>query len=320
MENKNKENNNHPQKNISIPKIDIYKNKNFNNDVLPKYINYNISNFNTNNKKTNINFNSHMNNLKNNEIEEPMESNFSSNIYERNIALLNDKIKEQENDIIYLNDRLKNYDNTMEEITNLNIEINRLNEIIKNKNNIIQEYIEISELSKQKLEDLISNRNNLIQKIKSLEKENNELRNITHHRKTNTFDIKEYDTMKSDINDLIKENKELKKNLQEKNEEIENMHNIITSKNLNSSKYMNYIPHHRKYNNYNFGFEQENSLRTEPNIYPEMFGAYSTYRKNIAFDKYNYLKNKYSIEPLKYSNFLLDNLQNNISNNYLNLK
>ena len=77
--------------------------------------------------------------------------------------------------------------------------------------------------------------------------------------------------MKSDINDLIKENKELKKNLQEKNEEIENMHNIITSKNLNSSKYMNYIPHHRKYNNYNFGFEQENSLRTEPNIYPEMF-------------------------------------------------
>ena len=64
MENKNKENNNHPQKNISIPKIDIYKNKNFNNDVLPKYINYNISNFNTNNKKTNINFNSHMNNVR----------------------------------------------------------------------------------------------------------------------------------------------------------------------------------------------------------------------------------------------------------------
>ena len=247
------------------------------------------------------------NNMIKDEIEEQMELNLSSNIYERNIALLNEKIKEQENDIIYLNDRLKNYDNTMEEITNLNIEINRLNEIIKNKNNIIQEYIEILELSKNKLEDLISNRNILIKKIKALEKENDELRNNNKYQKNNDLNIKEYNTMNTDINDLIKENNELKKILQEKNEEIRNMNNIINRKNYNSSKYINYIPYHKKYN-YNFDLRQENLLRTEPNIFPEMVNSFSTYRKDNPFNKYNYLKNKYSTEALKYNNFLLDNL------------
>ena len=316
--------NNHSQEKNSIKNFNFNNNKNMNNKLVQKNINYNepIFTINANNKKTNFNFNNmndDKNNIKKDTIEQQMELNLSANIYERNIVLLNDKIKEQENDIIYLNDRLKNYDNTMEEITNLNIEINRLNEIIRNKNNIIQEYIELSELSKKKLEEFISNRNDLIQKIKKLEKENEELRNKNQNQKKNKFNIKEYDTMKPDINDLIQENNELKKILQEKNEEIENINSIINRKNFNSTKYMNYTPYHRKYN-YNFDFRPEHFLRTEPNVLPQMAKSLYTYRKDIKFDKYNYLKNKYSVEPLKYSNFLLDNLQNNISNNYLSIK
>ena len=303
--------NNNSEENNPKNKFDFNKNKNLiDNKLFQKNINFNQPNFNfnANNKKTNFNFNNmNDNNMIKDEIEEQMELNLSSNIYERNIALLNEKIKEQENDIIYLNERLKNYDNTMEEITNLNIEINRLNEIIKNKNNIIQEYIEILELSKNKLENLISNRNILIKKIKALEKENDELRNNNKYQKNNYLNIKEYNTMNSDMNDLIKENNELKKILQEKNEEIRNMHNIINRKNYNSSKYINYIPYHKKYN-YNFDLRQENLLRTEPNIIPEMVNSFSTYRRDNPFSKYNYLKNKYSAEPLKYNNFLLDNL------------
>jgi len=33
-------------------------------------------------------------------------------------------------------------------------------------------------------------------------------------------------------------------------------------------------------------------------------------------NKYNYLKNKYNVNPLDYSNYLLDNLHDNIIKNY----
>ena len=80
----------------------------------------------------------------------------------KNIVSLKEKIKDQENNIEYLTDRLKNYDNTIEEMTNLNIELNRLNEIIRDKNNTIEEYKQILELSKKKFEELIANKNQLI--------------------------------------------------------------------------------------------------------------------------------------------------------------
>ena len=128
-------------------RFDFNKNKSNNNKILEKNINFkNKSNFDNNNNNENININYNdmnnnidnvMNEMKMNEVIEPLESTLSSNLYEKNIAILNDKIKEQENEIKYLNERLKNYDTTMDEMANLNIELNRLNDIIRNKNKTI---------------------------------------------------------------------------------------------------------------------------------------------------------------------------------------
>ena len=117
------------QNNNTVPKFNFYNNKNLNNNkILTKKIYFNTDSNHeiNNNKKINMNYDEindddNMNNLNMNEKEENYESTLGSNIYERNIALLNDKIKEQENDINYLKNRLQNYDNTMEEMTNLNI-------------------------------------------------------------------------------------------------------------------------------------------------------------------------------------------------------
>ena len=183
------------------PKFNFYPNQNYNINK-----NNNIINEPTNkNKKINLN------NLNiNKDIQPRMESfqiksNLSSNIYEKNISLLNEKIKEQENDIIYLNDRLKNYDATVDEVTRLNLEINKLNEIIREKDYTIKEYRDITELSKKKFDELIKNKNNLMQRIKFLEKENQELKN-----NINNFD-NNFTDMKLDLNDIIKQNRELRK-------------------------------------------------------------------------------------------------------------
>ena len=99
-----------------------------------------------------------------------LKTNNSINIYDKNIEMLKEKIKEQENDIFYLNSRLKNYDSTIEEVTRLNIEINKLNEIIREKNFTIQEFKEITELSKRKFDELLKNKSELIQIIKKFRK------------------------------------------------------------------------------------------------------------------------------------------------------
>ena len=307
---------------------DLNKNNNLNNNIFEKKINFkNKQNIDINNEQNlNINFNELNNNFENvmeklkmNEIVEPVESNFSSDIYDKNIAILNEKIKEQENDIIYLNERLKNYDTTMDEMTKLNLEVDRLNEIIRNKNNTIQEFREISELSKQKFEELIINKKELIQKIKILEKENEELRNKNKYK--NIMKEEGYNNpIKLELDDIRKENQELKKILLEKNEEIEYMNNIIQKSNLNSNKYSNYTPNLRNYKFEKSNYKHGDILRTEPNDFYNIPNSYTTYERDIGINKYNYLKNKYRMEPLKFSNYLLDNLQNNISNNYLNIK
>ena len=380
----------------------IYENKNqnrsLNNEekIFPKKININSNSrkqFNiTDNPRENYNnINTDNNEIK--EMNEPLENNLVSNIYEKNIALLNEKIKEQESEIEYLNNRLKNYDETMDEITQLNIELNKLNEIIRNKNITIQEYREISELSKTKFEQLIKNKNELLQRIKILEQENKELKNkynendtLNMNYNTGFSQIKreEYDKMKVDLYNIIQENRDLKNQLQEKNYEINNLNEIIERANIknassehnninnnldidynkirnrklyNNERYNNdfndisnnnynykynynnlkkndylyplpqershtplirhqYIPPYQKNNKLNNLFNNY-ALKTEPNTnFPEM----SDYDKKdiMKFDKYNYLKNKYNMEPLDFSNYLLDNLHNNISKNYLN--
>ena len=380
----------------------IYENKNQNRSLnneektFPKKININSNSrkqFNiTDNPRENYNnINTDNNEIK--EMNEPLENNLVSNIYEKNIALLNEKIKEQESEIEYLNNRLKNYDETMDEITQLNIELNKLNEIIRNKNITIQEYREISELSKTKFEQLIKNKNELLQRIKILEQENKELKNkynendtLNMNYNTGFSQIKreEYDKMKVDLYNIIQENRDLKNQLQEKNYEINNLNEIIERANIknassehnninnnlvidynkirnrklyNNERYNNdfndtpnnnynykhnynnlkkndylyplpkershtplirhqYIPPYQKNNKLNNLFNNY-ALKTEPNTnFPEM----SDYDKKdiMKFDKYNYLKNKYNMEPLDFSNYLLDNLHNNISKNYLN--
>ena len=309
-------------------KSGVNKNKNLNNKILEKNVNFKTkSNIDINDNNMNINYNDANNNIDNiinkmkaNDILDPLESNLPSNIYEKNISILNDKIKEQENDIKYLNERLKNYDATMDEMAKLNIELNRLNEIIKRKNNTIQEYREITELSKKKFDELIDNKKELIQKIKDLQKENDELRNKYKYK--NNFIREEYIPKKPNIDDIQKENQELKRQLKEKGEKIKYMKSLLEKTNFNnnnSNRYINYTPHQRNFN-YDINYRNGNVLKTEPTNFNNMPNSYSTYGRDIGINKYNYLKNKYNIVPLKYSNYLLDNLQTNIRNNYLNIK
>ena len=390
---------------------DLFQRKKLENidNILTKKINFNTNPkniFNNNNIKSRTNYNNintdtniNINSLnKANDLTEPLESTLTSNIYEKNITLLKEKIKEQENDMAYLNNRLKNYDEAMDQITQLNIELNKLNEIIRDKNNTIQEYREISELSKKKFEELIKNKNELVQRVKILEKENRELNknNINKNNKKdenddinmNYYSLKkeEYDKMKVDLYNIIQENRELKKQLQEKDYEINNLNDIIertksnTNFNFNNNINNNYDIDYNKIrnmklsnnnenkfnkrftdfqennNNYNYtennynnlnnnnkfqfqershtpllnnknipsyrknhNFLSDYSLRTESNNnYSEIIDSFKNddYKDN----KYNYLKNKYRMKPLDYSNYLLDNLQNNLSKNYLNIK
>ena len=207
----------------SLLKSNFYQNQNKNNNIsniLIKDLNSNRNKI-FENKIYNPNLNSNLTEIKRKSQSNDLRLNTSSDIYEKNINMLNEKIKEQENNIQYLNDRLKNYDTTMEEVTRLNIELNKLNEIIKEKDFTIQEYREITELSKKKFEELLKNKNELIQKIKKLENENNELKN-----NINDFD-NDFNSMKKDLNDIIKENRELKRQLYEKNQKLEHIDNAI---------------------------------------------------------------------------------------------
>jgi len=198
--------------------------------------NQNIRKISNNNKLNNFEYQNSNNNFIENynisELTNSLESSLSIDIYEKNISLLNEKIKEQQNNIEYLNNRLKNYDITLNEITQLNMELNRLNEIIRNKNKTIQEFRDISDLSKQKFEELVEINKNLIQKINTLESENKKLINIS--KKSNNEinnDIDDYSNikLKKELEKLKIENHELKNQIQEKNEEINELKRIHDS-------------------------------------------------------------------------------------------
>jgi chromosome segregation ATPase len=221
---KNKEMMNQDKYNY-YPKFNFYPNQNYN---INKNINFNKEQVN-NNKKNNLNNLNINKDVQTRKESNQIKSNLSTNIYEKNILLLNEKIKEQENDILYLNDRLKNYDATVDEVTRLNLEINKLNEIIREKDYTIKEYRDITELSKKKFDELIKNKNNLMQRIKFLEKENQELKN-----NINNFD-NNFTDMKLDLNDIIKQNRELKRELYEKNIKLRNMNDFVQKINVNQN-------------------------------------------------------------------------------------
>jgi chromosome segregation ATPase len=262
-----------------------------------------------------------LNNLNINNITKPIQakketsnqikSNIASNIYEKNIFLLNEKIKEQENDILYLNNRLKNYDETVDEVTRLNLEINKLNEVIREKNYTIKEYREITELSKKKFDELIKNKNELMQRIKFLEKENKELKS-----NINNFD-NNFTDMKTDLNDIIKENRELKRQLYEKNikinknkyEENNNIEDIYYNNKINfpenryikdTSNILNNINNYIVKNNENNIMKERSRTPIIQNIANE-----EKYIPNRRFNNLN-LKGDYSLRTEPNNNYSND--------------
>ena len=375
---KNQINNNYQQKKINVNQTNFYE--------IPKYnsVNFNSNNISPNPNLNKNNFNNNMinpnfaNNLQNDyNIPESLESSISTKINEKNIALLNDRIKKQENDIIYLNNRLKNYDECVDQITKLNLEINQLNEIINNKNNTIQEFRTITDLSKNKIEELINNKKEMDKKINFLENENKKLNNLNKYEnknnnynyvdRKNDFDnikIEEYNKLKNDFNEIVEENKKLKNIINEKDEQIKYLNKLIEKFNkekndINNNNKIIYeiindtklrepsiksnnlkrinINSKRTYsiqgrsptpittNIYNGRydiipkkdyFRKDYSFRTEPNN--ALYNS-NNHSKKIIYNfknKYNYLQNKYRVNPLDYSNYLLDNLQDNISHHY----
>ena len=246
------------------PKIKGINNINLNqeNNNFQRIPRENKSNFiqnNNNNKHNNELDNRNINN-KDYGVHDSIESSISSKIYEKNIKMLNLRIKEQENNIQYLNDRLKNYDMTMEQITNLNIEINKLNDVIRNKNNTIQEFRDITDMSKHKIEELVKQQNHLNEKIRALEEENNKLKIMKVVQKNDDDKINEkyfYNCDEKGLNKLMEENNELKRIINDKNKEIKYLNNVIDSlrnnkieKNYNSYVNYDYIDY-KKNNNIN---------------------------------------------------------------------
>jgi DNA repair exonuclease SbcCD ATPase subunit len=243
------QNNNYFERTPGQNKLNFIQNKENNNNRL------------NNELKNNMNINN-----KDHDVTESIESSLSSKIYEKNIKMLNLRIKEQENNIKYLNDRLKNYDMTMEQITNLNIEINKLNDVIRNKNNTIQEFRDIADMSKRKIEELIKQQNELNEKINALEEENSKLKHMKGVYKNGGDNINEnyfknYD--KKDLKKLMEENNELKNVINEKNKEIKYLNNVIDKLRNNKidENYNNYV-------NYDYiDYKKNNNINEFKNIF-----------------------------------------------------
>jgi len=295
--------------------------KGLNNINIKKNINYlerspreNTPNFTQNKKNNNININN-----KDFDVTESIESSMSSKIYEKNIKMLNLRIKEQEKNIKYLNDRLKNYDMTMEQITNLNIEINKLNEAIRNKNSTIQEFRDIADMSKHKIEELLKQQNELNEKISFLEEENNKLKLMKGVNKNGGDNINEkyfHDYDKKGLNKLKEENNELKKVISEKNKEIKYLNNVIDKlrnnqidENYNSYVNYDYIDY-KKNNNINefknifnktqkYLNEGKNRILNWKRIHPFSRKNYSIYERSHTPLNNNYNLETSALKPRK---------------------
>ena len=188
------------------------------------------------------------------DITESKKTSIASKIYEKKIKLLNIRIKEQDNNIKYLNERLKNYDAARDKITNLNLEINKLNEIIMKKNNTIQEFKDITDLSKNKLEELLKYQNELNKKINILEEENKKLKlgKDTYENGDNNINnnyFNNYDKNELDI--LMKENNELKKQISEKEKQIKYLNDAISKFRYKNEKSFNNNLIYTNYDNFN---------------------------------------------------------------------
>ena len=147
---------------------------------------------------------------------------------EKNDYSLLEKIKTQENEISYLKKRLSNYDDSINEITCLNIEINNLNAIIKKQNELILKQKKDSYFSKSKLNEvqsknkLLLNNNSLMSTVMNLDKENNQLKQIIQNKDPYSNSTSFFNT-----NDCQKNNYILSEEIKKKNLIINELHNQL---------------------------------------------------------------------------------------------
>ena len=258
------------------------------------------------------------------------ENNFSISKI-NDVNFLKEKIQSQESDIKYLKNRLKNYDMTVSEVTRLNIEINKLNKIIINKNETIRQFQEILDLSKQKFQILLKNYNSCLEKLKNLKKEKNNFelkpcitipqKNDEKNNAINNQYIKNNENMVNNYFKLTDNNLNTKcvKNTNYKS------NNLDSVRNFNENRFQGrcLTPINSTLNN-RFKCIYRNKNNNEKNNYKfkqlQTVGIKSLRENDL---KYNRGKlNQNSNEALDYSFHLLDNLKRNITENnysYLNI-
>lgn len=278
-----------------------------------------------------------------------MNSKQYNNFINNNICIdmLKEKIKSQKYDINYLRNRLKNYDETINTITRLNLELNKLNEILKNKNKTISEYQTLSKISEEKfkniinktnekknkcqkslenLEELNSKNNNLKSQIKSLEMENN---NLQHQLNTiKNKNLYEIDHLQNELDILnIEYKKEKNQNSILMDEKDAKSKEIIDLKNklLNCDKFRDEISNIR--NKYNMLEKQTNekdkTIEELKELNDELKDKLEITNQNYkrAFDEQNDLESKLNelVDKLnKYQCMFKDieNKYNDITNPY----
>ena len=308
-------NNNKAEKDIlSFPNLENYINSNDINAIDYKNIPYNKYNNQNLNLKNNYYYPSDINNIKtniSNSLEmskNSQEASLSMDDNEKNIFLLSEKVKEQEQNIMYLNNRLQNYDITMNEITKLNIELNTLNEIIWKKNKTIQEFRDISDLSKLKFEELLKKHNDLMQKINLLQEENEKLKKI---QKNENFE--NFNKIKEELSQVKNENNELKNKIREKEEVINGLNKKIEELKIKSKSIRENIAEFKENKStldlnsgliFNYDNENENE------------NGNLTYNMTNTEHKFNDIKiNKdYNYMKMPFENEKIDNNYSNINN------
>ena len=302
-------NNNKIQKDIlPIPNLKNYTNAN--NINIIDYKNFPYNKYNNQNENLKNDYHYLTLNEKNN-ISNSLEMSNNSqevslvmNDNEKNIFLLSEKVKEQEQNIIYLNNRLQNYDITMNEITKLNIELNTLNEIIWKKNKTIQEFRDISDLSKLKFEELLKKHNDLMKKINLLQEENEKLKKMQKNE-----NLENFNKIKEELSQVKTENNELKNKIREKEEVINGLNKKIEELEIRSKNFKENIIDFKENKStldlnsgLIFNYDNENGNLTYNMTNPE--NKFNDLKSNKDYN-YNYMKKQFENEKL--------------DNNYINI-
>jgi chromosome segregation ATPase len=257
--------------------------------------------------------------------------------------MLKEKIKSQKYDINYLRNRLKNYDETINTITRLNLELNKLNEILKNKNKTISEYQALSKISEEKfkniinktnekknkcqkglenLEELKSKNSNLKSQIKNLEMENN---NLQHQLNTiKNKNLYEIDHLRNELDILnIEYKKEKNQNSILMDEKDAKAKEIIDLKNklLNCDKFRDEISNIK--NKYNLLEKQTNekdkTIEELKELNDELKDKLEITDQNYkrAFDEQNDLESKLNelVDKLNKYQCMFKDIENNCIDN-----